>query len=147
MQCQWEHLSGALVLSERLPTMKIDELQNLAGRLRARRVEVADMIASIDRSSANVANGRPTADHPIDLHAAAQNQSERASRAHLATELGRIDAALRRADSGAYGKCCRCELPIEPERLRADSATPFCIECFEEVIEERRRQGYSVRSA
>ena len=66
-------------------------------------------------------------------------------RTQLTVELSRVDAALSRHAKGAFGLCCSCQLDIEPERLASDPTVAFCEACFEEVAEERRRQGYVVR--
>lgn len=44
-------------------------------------------------------------------------------------ELARVDAALKRIDSGDYGYCVTCGEDISPERLQSDPATPQCIDC------------------
>lgn len=44
-------------------------------------------------------------------------------------ELGRIEAALRRLDSGDYGYCLECDEPIATRRLSFNPATPHCIDC------------------
>ena len=44
-------------------------------------------------------------------------------------ERVRIDAALQRLDSGAYGECLNCGEDIAPKRLELDPATPVCIAC------------------
>jgi len=51
--------------------------------------------------------------------------SERQRRAHIQ----RIDAALRRLDSGDYGYCVECGEEIAEKRLQVDPAAPFCINC------------------
>lgn len=63
----------------------------------------------------------------------------------LTVELTRIEAALSRNAKGLFGLCCSCELDVETERLARDPTVAFCEACFEEVAEERRRQGYVVR--
>ena len=55
-------------------------------------------------------------------------------------ELGRIEAALTRAVHGGFGSCCRCHEAIDADRLRADPAAPLCIDCIDELAEERREQ-------
>ena len=54
-------------------------------------------------------------------------------------ELQRVDAALARIESGAFGICAHCMLEIELERLNADPATPFCAVCFEELSQRRQQ--------
>lgn len=44
-------------------------------------------------------------------------------------ELGQLDQALRRIDSGDYGKCARCGAGIESARLDAVPYTDRCSSC------------------
>lgn len=46
--------------------------------------------------------------------------------------LERIDAALRRLESGAFGYCQQCGARIAPGRLEFDPATPLCRDCAHE---------------
>ena len=62
-----------------------------------------------------------------------------ATRAHMHTELRRIDAAIGRLKNGRYGVCCGCQNRVEVIRLHSDPATPFCLSCLEEMAEDRRR--------
>lgn len=55
----------------------------------------------------------------------------RATHARAELERRRIEAALERLSQGRYGICARCEENIAPGRLRADPATPLCIDCAE----------------
>jgi DnaK suppressor protein len=53
----------------------------------------------------------------------------------LATEhdmLREIDAALRRIDEGAFGKCVQCGQAISEERLTAIPYAPRCIRCAQQ---------------
>jgi DnaK suppressor protein len=43
--------------------------------------------------------------------------------------LNEIDRALKRIDSGEYGRCKACAKPINPERLKALPYATLCIEC------------------
>lgn len=44
-------------------------------------------------------------------------------------EMQRIDAALKRIDSGDYGYCSLCDEPIAEKRLLLDPAIGTCIDC------------------
>ena len=61
----------------------------------------------------------------------AQAMSQEAGR-RRERELQRIDAALRRIDSGDYGYCLVCDEPIDPRRLAIDPAATHCIRCAEQ---------------
>jgi len=41
----------------------------------------------------------------------------------------KIDAALRRVDTGDFGNCEMCEQPIAKERLKAIPWTTYCVTC------------------
>jgi DnaK suppressor protein len=55
--------------------------------------------------------------------------------ANATAELAQIVLALRRLDDGSYGLCEDCGEPIDPRRLRALPATPYCTAC--QAIHER----------
>lgn len=46
-----------------------------------------------------------------------------------ALQLRRVEAALRRIETGEYGYCEECGEPIAPRRLEVDPAVPLCISC------------------
>jgi DnaK suppressor protein len=46
-----------------------------------------------------------------------------------AAELGRIEAALKRIESGDYGYCLACDEPIAEKRLDNDPAATLCVAC------------------
>src|SRR6185295_2870401 len=47
----------------------------------------------------------------------------------LQTRLRRIDDALDRLMSGAYGHCSRCGRAIDDRKLELDPAVEFCRDC------------------
>ena len=51
-----------------------------------------------------------------------------------------IDAALRRIESGEYGKCENCDKAINPERLEAVPHARLCIKCKSEE-EKKEKSG------
>ena len=44
-------------------------------------------------------------------------------------ERARVDAALRRIESGDFGFCLKCEEEIDPRRLDLNPATALCLSC------------------
>ena len=44
-------------------------------------------------------------------------------------QLEQVEAALRRLDEGAYGKCANCGDSIAPSRLKVLPAALLCIKC------------------
>jgi RNA polymerase-binding transcription factor DksA len=56
-------------------------------------------------------------------------------------EIGELEAALLRLDSGGYGRCSECDLDIEANRLRAQPAACRCGHCQAEFERRRARSG------
>lgn len=126
--------------------MTLPEHQALIDVLHRRRTEIVQTMAALEASGRPVELDQTTQGRLSRMDAISQQQMARAGRVNLANELTRIDAALKRAERGTFGQCCRCAMTIETDRLRADSAVPFCIACLEEVLNERRRQGFDIRT-
>lgn len=57
-----------------------------------------------------------------------QAMAQAASRRRQA-RLARIDAALRRIDSGEYGYCLDCGEDLPSDRLEADPTATLCVSC------------------
>ena len=55
--------------------------------------------------------------------------------------LAKIDKALARIESGAFGICERCEEEISPKRLEARPVTTLCIRCKEEQEQAEKSFG------
>lgn len=117
------------------------DVPQLVARLAAEREAVEATIASLEEARRPVALDQTLQGRLSRMDAMGQQQIARSSEAHLRTELVRITAALQRHKSGRYGTCCRCGLPVEPGRLNADPATPFCLSCIEELGQQRGRTG------
>jgi len=54
-------------------------------------------------------------------------------------ELGKISTALARMDSGEYGSCVECGLPIAADRIEAYPYASECIDCAKMDEEIRTR--------
>jgi len=67
------------------------------------------------------------------MDALSQQHMARAGRSRQLIQLKRVEAALKRFEEGRYGECCRCHEPIPSQRLAADPATPFCMDCLQEI--------------
>jgi DnaK suppressor protein len=52
-----------------------------------------------------------------------------ASERRRKSELSKIDAALRRIDTGEYGYCVKCGEEIAEKRLALDPAAAACVKC------------------
>jgi DnaK suppressor protein len=101
----------------------------IEARLRARRAELAGLAAAHEGDRRPVALdqtriGRLSRMDAIQEQAMAVEVERRRE-----LELARVDAALERLASGAYGECVTCDEPIEPRRLAFDPSTPLCLAC------------------
>ncbi|MEQ9447843.1 MAG: TraR/DksA C4-type zinc finger protein [Rhodospirillaceae bacterium] len=47
-------------------------------------------------------------------------------------QLQRIEAALKRIETGDFGYCVRCDGEIGEKRLNLDPATPTCVICADQ---------------
>ncbi|MEZ5667309.1 MAG: TraR/DksA C4-type zinc finger protein [Alphaproteobacteria bacterium] len=109
--------------------MSAPDLAAARAALLARRAELEALAAGtagerapVELDQARV--GRLSRMDALQVQAMAQETERR-----RALALQRIASALARIDSGDYGRCVRCDEPIEPGRLRLDPATPTCIGC------------------
>ena len=66
-----------------------------------------------------------------------ERQTEFAMNEHETAELGDIDAALKRIQTGTYGQCSDCGIAIPPARLQAYPTAKRCIHC-QSVAEKNR---------
>ena len=60
-----------------------------------------------------------------------QQEMAKAADRRRQIEVQRIEAALKRLESGDYGYCAACDEPIAEKRLLLDPAVPTCIACAE----------------
>ena len=124
--------------SDNLKKMLEDRLYQLTrdvhGRIREARVESVDQRRSIDEGDTSELDS--------------QDELEFALLQMKAETMNRLDAALRRLEEGAYGRCCECGVEIGEPRLRA---LPFAIRCkdceeLRELAEQRERTVASRRA-
>lgn len=112
----------------------IEKLENTRSKIRF-------VLSNIDEAGKPVELDQTSQGRVSRIDAITQQQMAKAGRTHLDIQLRRIAAALERHEAGRYGVCCRCELDIGLSRLTADPATPFCLECMQEVMSEKERDG------
>jgi DnaK suppressor protein len=85
-----------------------------------RQAELSAAPVQLDQAS----QGRLSRMDAMQQQAMAMSHAQR-----LRTELRKVEAALDRLEAGTYGICCRCGEAMSPERLEADPAAPFCLQC------------------
>ena len=66
-----------------------------------------------------------------------ERQTEFAMNEHETAELGDIEAALKRIQTGTYGQCTDCGVVIPPARLQAYPTAKRCINC-QSLAEQHR---------
>jgi len=132
---QWPRLlliadrrKGAEEITDMTKRKRLD-LDAMKARLeleRASLLEVSDSAAEerrpveLDQQSV----GRLSRMDALQVQAMAQ-----AVEARRRARLQRIDAALKRLESGDYGYCLSCDEDIPVKRLEVDPATDRCIDC------------------
>jgi DnaK suppressor protein len=109
-------------------------------RLLQERTQLLQRIA--EQRGGLVSRADMAAEHDVrSLDDRAQAISERddefAMNEHETAELGDIEAALERIDTGSYGQCTACGVAIAPARLQAYPTAKRCIDC-QTVAEQHR---------
>lgn len=98
--------------------------------LKQRRDELSNQL-SVDHVDVELDQsrvGRLSRMDAMQLHAMSSEIRRR-----CATEIQRIDAALKRLDEGVYGYCLRCGEEIALGRLRIDPSAALCVDCASAV--------------
>ena len=84
---------------------------------------------------------------PLDMTLQAAERELTVQRLGLSSTLARrIQSAIERLDSGAFGLCLNCEGDIAPKRLNALPWAELCIRCQEEADRSTGNKGPSERS-
>jgi RNA polymerase-binding protein DksA len=102
--------------------------------LRAERTRAGQRIAALEQQFADLAEAAGAAgtddEHDPEGATLAFERQHAAALLDAAREqLGAIDAALQRLETGRYGICERCGQPIGEERLSARPTAVTCIRC------------------
>ena len=123
------------------PGRRADELRTM---LEARRRELArDVQGRIREARGEHTSPRKAVDQGDVSELDTQDEIGFAVLQMKADTLGRIEAALRRLDEGAYGYCFQCGEEIAQARLRALPFAVRCKEC-EEALETSDERGRHV---
>ena len=105
------------------------EISKYASRLRKSREELTDLDAAASESSRPVELDQSRVGRLSRMDAMQAQAMSLEAKRRRGEQILKIDAALRRIESGDYGLCRGCDEPIEPGRLDYDPATPLCINC------------------
>lgn len=99
--------------------------------LESERAELLGQVVEFD-AEADVNNWREGGfdDDPADAGSASfERETAQSLSNHARRLLTQIDDALRRMESGEYGRCASCGQYIEAERLEALPYAILCLEC------------------
>ncbi len=108
-------------MSKELSPAQLTELRAL---LLARRV---DLLAQMEQNRENLT--APNPDEGAVLQRNVAREVDQALTDIDATDLVRIDLALKRMDEGGYGECGDCGCAIPFERLKIEPQTQHCVAC------------------
>ena len=97
----------------------------IRNRLAALEVELAALVEDTAAISPDVSIGRLSR-----LDSMQQQQMALAGRRRLEEERGRLHEALRRIDTGTYGRCLLCGADISRERLEYQPDAVTCVPCM-----------------
>lgn len=106
-----------------------DDLEAVRQALIARREELKALSEISAESRDAVALDQQSVGRLSRMDALQAQAMAKANERQRRMELSRIDAALRRIEQDEYGYCLKCGEDIGPERLRADPAASFCVDC------------------
>lgn len=97
----------------------------IQNRLTALEQEIAAIVGDTAAISPDVSIGRLSR-----LDSMQQQQMALAGRRRLEEERSRLHEALRRIDSGTYGRCLLCGADISRERLEYQPDAVTCVPCL-----------------
>ena len=112
----------------------LDSIRNL---LLTRREELAQ---DLRQSTRDLIDEDPFHTDALDQAAADMDRSFSVQLKNRGRDtLLQIDEALRRMESGVFGKCEQCDDRIAEARIRAFPFTTLCVDCKSELELEQRR--------
>jgi DnaK suppressor protein len=112
----------------------------LEARLRQRLLEIDEALRQSQEAMDPVKLDQTSVGRLSRMDALQQQATRVGLRDGLKRERRRVEAALARFGDGRYGICCACEIELSIERLRADPAAPFCMECEVEIQERKQNR-------
>ncbi len=108
-------------MTEKLTTAQVSELRTL---LLSRRAELQ---SQMEQNRENLMP--PSQDEGAVLQRNVAREVDQTLTDIDATDLVRIDNALKRMDEGSYGECDECGCTIPFERLKIEPQTQHCVAC------------------
>lgn len=117
-----------------MPIVQDRNLTRYAPLLAQRESELRAVLAAASQPEETGRDVQDFKDMAVEETRAAVDE---AKAGHAAQELGQVLAARRRLLDGSYGECIDCGEEIDPRRLAALPATPYCTAC--QALNEARR--------
>lgn len=112
------------------------KLCSLKDKLMEQEQQIANAVKLMHKNGeADMSEHNPTElsnydNHPAELGSELYSvEMNMALKVHEQTKLNNIQHALRKFETGAYGKCEKCSEEISFERLNAMPDAKFCLEC------------------
>lgn len=119
------------------------QLKDAREKLLARRQELEEQKAELERTSLGVSQTELTGEGAFDDEyadsgtATFERERDLSLAENLRDLLEKVDRALERVDEGTYGMCESCGKPIEAARLRALPYANLCISCARREVAPR----------
>jgi len=109
-----------------LNSQQLSEMQNL---LQDSKHKFEKQLAQGDQATKPVTLDQQSVGRVSRIDAIQQQQMAIANQQQTALLLKRVEAALRRIETGEYGYCLQCEEPIAFARLQVQPFASLCLEC------------------
>lgn len=106
--------------------MSPEEVRSLLDERRSLLSVELDRLTAPPSDTASVSFGKRVGDGTIE---AVERLATTATARSIAASISEIDHALRRLDTGDYGKCETCGADIPQERLEVRPAASTCVDC------------------
>jgi RNA polymerase-binding protein DksA len=129
-----------LIMAQETSSHRVDRNGQLRQMLDRIRDEAYERIRELRRDQAQEAEP-PPADEMDVARATADVETHASLVARQEEKIRFIDEALSRLDSGTYGVCMGCRLPISFDRLNALPFAAYCVDCQEQRNHARREWG------
>lgn len=105
------------------------QIEALSARLERRLIEIEQGLAASADAVRAVTLDQTSVGRLSRMDALQQQATRMGLREGQLRERRRVEAALARVREGRYGICCACGCELSIERLQAEPAAPFCVDC------------------
>ncbi len=111
--------------------LSAEDIATLAAKLDALQAELRAQDRASEDARATVPLDQQSVGRLSRMDALQQQAMAEAEARRRTSDLARIDAALKRIETGDFGWCGACGEPIGQRRLDADPMATRCIKCAE----------------